>query len=755
MELIEEGSDRKAAVPTMSPRACFSQFLRLLWFLPCACLLAVSAQAVAPPSAAPLTTVAQVRGLSKAQALRHLPVRLRPVVTYFDPVSHNLFLNDSTGGIWMGWRPALPKPQAGELLDFSATTDFTFAPDVRDARWTVVGMAPFPRPNPVSYQQMVSTSEDSRWVEVTGIVRQAEYMHRTPTEKVLWLDLALSGDNIDIEIPWDGSPVPTGLIDARVRINGVCGAEFNPKNQMVGVTLYVPNLSQIFTLEAAAPESFESPATPIGSLQRFGYYNPEGHRLKLEGVVTAVLPAEGFYLKDDTGSIYVRTREDLRLRRGDRVQTLGFIGLTVGHVRLEDAYFRRIGAASTVRPAPISADQAMSGLHDSELIQLEGRVVGRSFLPHEQTLLIRSRDTTFSVTYADQVAQNRLPAEGSLVRLRGICVNQINDVGQVASFRLIAQTSSDVQIIENASWWNIRHAVQLLAILLAAIAVALAWVFVLKRRVRQQTRLISQKLLEEEALKNAAQTASRAKSEFLANMSHEIRTPMNAIIGFTDLLLDTPLNEEQRDYVATVQFSSHALTRILNDVLDFSKIEAGHLLFESVPFSLSNCASRVLQLITPEAHRKGLDTYLKIDEQIPNEVVGDPYRLHQVLLNLLSNALKFTDQGSIGLLVTRAAQGDGWNDLQFSVVDTGIGVPLESQQRIFESFSQADGSMTRKYGGTGLGLAICTRLVSLFQGRIWLESEPGVGSRFHFTARLLTASPKQEEIPTAAASRKL
>jgi len=274
----------------------------------------------------------------------------------------------------------------------------------------------------------------------------------------------------------------------------------------------------------------------------------------------------------------------------------------------------------------------------------------------------------------------------------------------------------------------------------AVIAVVLAWVFVLRRRVRQQTQLISQKLAEEEALKETAQMASRSKGEFLANMSHEIRTPMNAIIGFTDLLLDTPLTEEQRDYVTTVQFSSHALTRILNDVLDFSKIEAGQLALEEITFSVSACVQRVVQLIAPDANRKRLAVNLRVDKGVYDQLVGDPYRLHQVLLNLMSNAVKFTDAGSISLHVATVNRRGSSLVLQFTVADTGIGIPAEARDHIFQCFQQGDGSTTRKYGGTGLGLAICTRLVSLFGGRLWVESSPGEGSRFHFTSTFLIAS---------------
>ncbi len=751
MEVLE--AERKSLISSAASvmiRWCWTPGTRQLSVrLLCLCTL-VPLVNLAAPGQPTLTTIAQVRSLPKNTALQHIPVHLRPVVTYFDPLSHDLFLQDETAGIWMGWKPGLPKPVVGDLLDFTGETDYSFAPDLSKGHWSVIGPGGLPEPRPVSYDQMASTSEDSRWVEVEGIIRQAEYLHRTPTEKSLWMDVAMSGNDIDVQIPWDGSPVPAGLIDARVRIRGVCGAEFNPKRQMVGITLYVPNLHQILTLEAAKPESLSGAPMPIGSLQRFGYQNNEGHRLKLVGIVTAILPAQGFYMQDDSGSILAVTRQDLLLLKpGDRVETLGFIGFAEAHIRLEDAYFSRLGSGPVAQPTKLVAAQAMSGQYDSELVSLSGRVVGRSFLPHQQALAVRDRDTMFTAVYANQVPERQLPREGSLIRLTGICVDQINDLGEVASFHLIVQDASAVAILERPTWWTVRLAINLLGILAAAIALALAWVFILKRRVRKQTLVISQKLAQEESLRNAAQLASKAKSEFLANMSHEIRTPMNAIVGFTDLLLDTRLDEEQSDYVRTIQFSSHALTRILNDVLDFSKIEAGHLVFESIPFSVSACAAQVLRLITPEANRKGLTTALQIDPDVCDQAIGDPYRLHQVILNLLSNALKFTEQGSITLAIRCTARGDDWSELQFSVVDTGIGIPKESQERIFESFSQADGSMTRRYGGTGLGLAICARLVSLFNGRIWLESEPGSGSRFHFTARLLTGRSSKEEVAAA------
>ena len=348
------------------------------------------------------------------------------------------------------------------------------------------------------------------------------------------------------------------------------------------------------------------------------------------------------------------------------------------------------------------------------------------------------------VSKAEAIAQLTLPAFGEPARWKAF-QEKLKSEGKVLDYEYQQHRK------DGAPFWVLERAVMVAGPSGASLIEGAA-IDITERKLAEEKLQVE--IVERKRAEEAAEAANRAKSEFLANMSHEIRTPMNGVLGMTDLLLDTALDAEQRDYAAMAKASAESLLTIINDILDFSKIEAGKLELESIDFSLRGTVEPTIKTLALRAHEKGLELNCVFDPDVPDALVGDLSRVRQVLVNLLGNAVKFTEKGEVNLRVQREPSIPGFTRLHFSVHDTGIGIPLEKQAHIFEAFIQVDGSTTRRFGGTGLGLSISRQLVQMMGGRIWVESVPGEGSTFHFTANFGTGEAAETRQPLEKAQLK-
>jgi signal transduction histidine kinase/CheY-like chemotaxis protein len=452
---------------------------------------------------------------------------------------------------------------------------------------------------------------------------------------------------------------------------------------------------------------------------------------RLQGKVTLIpgtLPTEpnAFYIQDETGGISVRGPFPIRLTYADHVEVQGSIHmLPEKEPELLATSVTLLSKGPKVQPRDVTVEQALQPQFAGLLLRVKGTVAKNSIGSVRDDLYIE-QDHSILRAYI-----RRPPLSASLIPRQapvGASVEAVGIVlpseGEVHVLRL--RDSVDLSLVHPPSLFRSREVLLAVGGVLAVFLIAFGWIYALRRSIRNRTAEIR-------VLLNKAEEASRAKSEFLANLSHEIRTPIHGIQGMHALLLESSLTPEQQEELIIAQDATKHLLALLDDVLDLSRIEAGKLSLESVPFDPSRVLRGAMGTFAPKARHKGLEFGFQLND-LPELVAGDAIRLRQVIFNLLSNAVKFTSTGRIDVRAWRLSEGSDGIRLGFEVKDTGIGIPLEQQAAIFESFRQVDGSISRRFGGTGLGLSIARSLVHQMHGELQVRSKPGEGSTFAFTA---------------------